>query len=147
MLWCVLWNKFTDVSDVLAVSIIRAKKQAASTSETSVNIYQTAHRNIPKDFHLLCRKMILCIQSPVSEVCIRDLSLNVQYFHRKNFPQCSRRRIKYLNNEQKRFFMIKQKIFLVLSLRRKTYHVFSLEETCKHFITAPQYRKRTWDEM
>jgi ribosomal protein L35AE/L33A len=39
--------KFTDVSEVLAASIIRT-----ITSETSVNFYQTTRRNNPEDSHL-----------------------------------------------------------------------------------------------
>jgi hypothetical protein len=35
-----------------SVSIIRAMMEAASTSETSVNIYQTTWRNNPEDSHL-----------------------------------------------------------------------------------------------
>jgi hypothetical protein len=40
----VFWQKFTDVSEVLPASIIRAialMMEAASTSQTSVNSYQT----------------------------------------------------------------------------------------------------------
>jgi hypothetical protein len=37
---------------MLAATIIRAMMKAASTSETSVNFYQTARRNIPEDSHL-----------------------------------------------------------------------------------------------
>jgi hypothetical protein len=68
----VLW-KFTDISEVFAVSIIRAmskrraKKlsrfskrdylvalmmEAVSNSETLVNFYETTRRNIPEDCHL-----------------------------------------------------------------------------------------------
>jgi hypothetical protein len=43
--------KFTDVSEALA-SIIRAKMEAASTSETFVNFYQTARLYSPEDSHL-----------------------------------------------------------------------------------------------
>jgi hypothetical protein len=39
-----VWQKFTDVSEVLAASIIKAMMEAASTSETSVNSYQTTRR-------------------------------------------------------------------------------------------------------
>jgi hypothetical protein len=46
-----VWYKRTDVSEILAVSIIRAML-AASTSETSVNFYQTTGRNIPEESHL-----------------------------------------------------------------------------------------------
>jgi hypothetical protein len=41
---------------VLAVSIIRAMTEAASTSETSVNFYQTKRRNNPEDSHLHTRR-------------------------------------------------------------------------------------------
>jgi hypothetical protein len=37
---------------VLAASIIALMVEAASTSETSVNFYQTAQRNNPEDSHL-----------------------------------------------------------------------------------------------
>jgi hypothetical protein len=43
--------KFTDVSEVLAATIIRMM-QAASTSETSVNFYQTTRCYNPEDSHL-----------------------------------------------------------------------------------------------
>jgi hypothetical protein len=42
MLRRVVWQKFTDVSEVLAT-------EAVSTSETSINFYQTTQRNIPED--------------------------------------------------------------------------------------------------
>jgi hypothetical protein len=44
----------TNVSEVLAASII-GLKEAANTSETSVNFYQTTRRNNPEDSHLLTR--------------------------------------------------------------------------------------------
>jgi hypothetical protein len=37
---------------MLAASIIKAMIEAASTSETSVNFYQTTPRNNPEDSHL-----------------------------------------------------------------------------------------------
>jgi hypothetical protein len=50
----------TDVSEVLAASIIRATSplmiETAGTSETSVNLYQTARRNNPVDSHLHTRR-------------------------------------------------------------------------------------------
>jgi hypothetical protein len=52
MLRRVVWQKFIDVSVVLAASIIPLMLEAASTSETLVNLYQTRWRNIPKDSHL-----------------------------------------------------------------------------------------------
>jgi hypothetical protein len=43
----------SDVSEVLAASIIRAlMMEAASTSETLVNFYQTTRRYNPDDSHL-----------------------------------------------------------------------------------------------
>jgi hypothetical protein len=44
----VVWQKFTDDSEVLAASIIRAII-AASTSETPVNFCQTTLRNNPEE--------------------------------------------------------------------------------------------------
>jgi hypothetical protein len=49
-----MWYEFTDVSLVLAASII-ALMEAASTSETSVNFYQTIRRFNPEDGHLHTR--------------------------------------------------------------------------------------------
>jgi hypothetical protein len=43
------------LSDVLAASIIRAMIEAASTSETSVNFYQTTRRSNPEDSRLHTR--------------------------------------------------------------------------------------------
>jgi hypothetical protein len=45
--------KFTDVSEVLAASIITLLTEAAGTSETSVNFYQTTPRYNPEDSRLL----------------------------------------------------------------------------------------------
>jgi hypothetical protein len=50
---------FTDGSEVLVASIIRAvsmPRAAASTSETSVNFYQTTRRNNPEYSHLHSRR-------------------------------------------------------------------------------------------
>jgi hypothetical protein len=62
----VVWQKFTDVSDMLAASIIGAintifvlialMMEAASTFETSVNFYQTTRFNNPEDRHLHARR-------------------------------------------------------------------------------------------
>jgi hypothetical protein len=41
----------TNVSAGLAASIIALMMEAESTSETSVNFYQTTLRNIPEDSH------------------------------------------------------------------------------------------------
>jgi hypothetical protein len=66
MLRRVVWWKFTDISEVLSASIFRAisiiralialQMEAVSTSETSVNFYQTTRRNIPEDSHLHTRR-------------------------------------------------------------------------------------------
>jgi hypothetical protein len=51
----VVWWKFTDVSDVLTASVIRAHRPDDgdnSTSETSVNFHHTTQRNISGDSHL-----------------------------------------------------------------------------------------------
>jgi hypothetical protein len=52
----VVWYKFTDVSEVLAASVIRVIialiTEAASTSETSENFYRTTQHNSPEDIHL-----------------------------------------------------------------------------------------------
>jgi hypothetical protein len=55
--WVVVWQKFADVSDVLASSIreIALMMEAANTSETLVNFYQTTRRNNPEDSHLHTR--------------------------------------------------------------------------------------------
>jgi hypothetical protein len=44
--------KYTDVSVVLAASIIRVTMQAVSTSETMINFYQTTWHNNPVGRHL-----------------------------------------------------------------------------------------------
>jgi hypothetical protein len=41
-----VWKKFAGVSEVLATSITRALRVAVSTSETSINFYQTTRCNI-----------------------------------------------------------------------------------------------------
>jgi hypothetical protein len=53
-----VWRKFIDVSGVLAALIIPIDlmMEAASTSETSVNFYQTTWRNNPKDSHRHTRR-------------------------------------------------------------------------------------------
>jgi hypothetical protein len=51
LLLCVFWLKFTDISEEFAASIIRVMAlmmEAASTSETSVNFYQTHGAKIQK---------------------------------------------------------------------------------------------------
>jgi hypothetical protein len=49
MLHRVVWYKLTDVSEVLAASLMM---EAGSISETSVNFCDTTRRNIPEDRHL-----------------------------------------------------------------------------------------------
>jgi hypothetical protein len=53
----VVWWKFTDVPEGLAVSIIRTSlialiMEAESTSEASVNFYQTSRKNKQEYSHL-----------------------------------------------------------------------------------------------
>jgi hypothetical protein len=56
MLRRVVWLNFTDVSEVLIASIIRAMSEAVSTSEALVSLYQTTRRYIPEDSHLHARR-------------------------------------------------------------------------------------------
>jgi hypothetical protein len=51
-------KKFTDVSEVLTAAIVKSAlmMEAASTSEMSVNVYQTTRRNIPDDSRLHTRR-------------------------------------------------------------------------------------------
>jgi hypothetical protein len=62
MLRRVVWWKLTDVSEMLTASIvtwtiIAETMEAVSTSETSVNFYQTTRRSIiPEDIHLHVRR-------------------------------------------------------------------------------------------
>jgi hypothetical protein len=52
-----VWYNFTNVSEVFAASIIRAMMmEAASTSGTSANVYETTRRNNPEDSHLHARR-------------------------------------------------------------------------------------------
>jgi hypothetical protein len=51
-----VWQRFTDVSEVLTASIIALTMEAASTSDTSVNFYKTERRNIPEDSNLHNRR-------------------------------------------------------------------------------------------
>jgi replication fork clamp-binding protein CrfC len=53
----VVWWKFSDVTEVLAPSNIRAlMMESASTSKTSVKFYQTTRHTIPEDSHLHARR-------------------------------------------------------------------------------------------
>jgi hypothetical protein len=57
MLHHVDWKTFTDVSGVLAASIIRTMMmEVADTSEMSVNFYHTTQRNMPKHSQLNTRR-------------------------------------------------------------------------------------------
>jgi hypothetical protein len=54
---CVVWEKFTDISEVLAAFVIIALiMEAANTSETSVVFYRTTRRDNPEDSHLHTRR-------------------------------------------------------------------------------------------
>jgi hypothetical protein len=66
----VAWQKFTDVTEVLVASIIRAitlMMEAASTSKTSETFYQTTWHNNPEDSHL--------VQESVSKIVLDILCL------------------------------------------------------------------------
>jgi hypothetical protein len=70
----VVWQKFTDVLEVFAASIIRAMSlmmEPANTSETSVNLYQTTQRNNPKTY--------IHSYSPPSEPEIRKCTCLVNF--------------------------------------------------------------------
>jgi hypothetical protein len=54
MLRRVVSYKLTNVTEMLATSIIRAM-EAVNTSETSVSFYETTWRNSPEDSHLHTR--------------------------------------------------------------------------------------------
>jgi hypothetical protein len=51
MLLCVVWQKMTDVSEVLTASIFTLMMEAASTSKMSVSFYKTTKNNIPEESH------------------------------------------------------------------------------------------------
>jgi hypothetical protein len=55
MLHRVVWLVLTVVSEELSVSIA-LMMEAVSSSETSVNIYQTTRRDFPEDSHLHTRR-------------------------------------------------------------------------------------------
>jgi hypothetical protein len=46
--WGVVWQKFADVSEVLTSRAIAPMMEAASTSETSVDFYQTTRATTQK---------------------------------------------------------------------------------------------------
>jgi hypothetical protein len=56
MLRLVVQEILTGDSEVLTASIIRAMMEAASTSETCANFYQTTRRYNPEDSHLNTRR-------------------------------------------------------------------------------------------
>jgi hypothetical protein len=55
----VVLQKFADVSEVLTASITRAIIEV-TTSETSINFYQTTRRNISEDSHLQLVRWLVC---------------------------------------------------------------------------------------
>jgi hypothetical protein len=60
-----------EISEVLTVSITSLMMDASSTSETSVNLYETTWHNIPEDSHLLFQSIIaylLCASLDVRNV-------------------------------------------------------------------------------
>jgi hypothetical protein len=69
MLHRVVWEKLTDVSEVLPASIIVAlMMEAVSTSATSLNLFQAALRDIPEDSHFLT-VLLQNICSYVAQTC------------------------------------------------------------------------------
>jgi hypothetical protein len=60
--WVVAACNLLDVSEVIAVSIIRAMTEAASTSKTSASFYQATRRNSPEDSHVDIRADHLIIK-------------------------------------------------------------------------------------
>jgi hypothetical protein len=66
MLRRVVWSKFTDVSEVLTASIIRAIQDDRSDEGGSknlwnvVNFYESTRRNIPEDSLLLLASRYIC---------------------------------------------------------------------------------------
>jgi hypothetical protein len=59
----VVWQKFTDVLEVLAASTKAMCKPRRNTSisETSVNFYQSARRYNPEDSHLHSHRRIVTL--------------------------------------------------------------------------------------
>jgi hypothetical protein len=53
---CVVWYKFTDVSEALVTSITALMMETASTSETLVNVCQSTLLNNPEDSNLHTRR-------------------------------------------------------------------------------------------
>jgi hypothetical protein len=79
MLRRVVRRKFTDVSEVLAASIIRVMSKSralmmeAASGETSVNFHLTTLLNIPEDSFLQDLKSSNC--SPLLHSCSKALQL------------------------------------------------------------------------
>jgi hypothetical protein len=69
MLNRVVWWILTEVSEVLTAPIIRAVTAAVSTSETSINIYQTTRRNKPEDSHFYLFNVLICSDSSINVTC------------------------------------------------------------------------------
>jgi hypothetical protein len=72
---------FIDVSEMLAASIMALMLKAASTSETSVNFYQTKEHHNPKGSHIQSIKMYInyaCVSSVlaplITHTCTRELT-------------------------------------------------------------------------
>jgi hypothetical protein len=88
----VRWWMFTNVSEVLTASIIRAithrlMMEAVSTTETSVNFYQTSRRDIPESHLHTCRRKNLKSHIHLkyfSEAAGQLLNCVVSYIHMKS---------------------------------------------------------------
>jgi hypothetical protein len=72
------WLKFTDVSEIRA-AIIALMMEAASSSETSVNFYQTTRGNNLEDSHLHTRRRKNLKSHPL-QVLFRVMLTCVQKF-------------------------------------------------------------------
>jgi hypothetical protein len=71
-------EKFSDVSEVLAASVIRAThRETASSSETSVNFYQATRHNNPEDSHL--QKLLVVLIRNTSKIVLMVASLLKQF--------------------------------------------------------------------
>jgi hypothetical protein len=78
MLWCVVWQILTDVSEYLTASVIRAMIEALSSSEASVRIYETIRRNIPEYSHIIIKVILLPLyQNTTLAMNYSSLMLNV----------------------------------------------------------------------
>jgi hypothetical protein len=88
MLRRIVWYKFTDVSEVLTASNIRAMMEAVSTSEMLVNFYQTTRLSIPQV------NRIFTIRVPSQVSYTKSLGIfdydTAKYIWMSKFAECDR---------------------------------------------------------